>query len=1007
MRRLYVFILCQFCVFTLLAQNFFISNITNNSVTITYSINDQEHVYLFEDTLLYQEDFSNFPIVSGYDIAKTSTSVYLPLSYTNFPKTKGKNIKHTSDGIEFYTTTELVTPIQNLSQNGVEYKLSCSATRTGTSSSSFLIVENTETLDTIHINTSGLTELVIPNPTNTTSFRIYANNVNSNNKYVLNNIKITKTPVNLRNYLLSNGINQTFTINNLQPNTKYCIGINGLDTLSFTTLADAIVSNVSNIGMNQAELSIENNTSNSTKLLLVKKPGALAKDLFISQVAQITSGGASQAIEIYNGTGTNIALVDYVLTLQMYSNAGVMQSERTHTFNERDTIYNNSTFVVMNELSSLNVCNDGMFEYAENNFFNTFNGNDVIVLKHNNDTIDIYGQISEQGVSISSNAWHTQNIQTSGTILKRSPYVTKGIRFNPENDFITLEEQWIQVGEVNTTNAEDFADFGTHTMLGVLTNDIIKDKNIGETILETNLTINDTVYELSNLEENKVYVAYLFSEDGNIMYDYETFRTKHRISRNVAGLWNDSNWDDEIPSAQDVAVLNCCDVEVPEGVKANCFNLVLKADSLTQSTLKNNGILNTGNKIYVEMYYKGYENTDNVFAHYLSSVPVKTSLENQSQIAQSFGLGSENIDLFAWDSYNSESNDISSWLNWNSNLSNQDFFQTGMSYLVRYKENRLNTFCGEINDEISYTLLSNVDHLNSKNENSFYLLANPYPFKVKVADIHRENCSLPYVLNERTGNYEILSMSDTLNQYQGFMTQVFDANNSLSIGKETMDSILIETPYYTMFSISSALGEDNLKLLFDTLSTLEFNGETDAHKLLGLGNAPEIYLTLNNENYSIKTLPNYLDTILLDVHFKIKQNNSLCLKYSGDNREGFDKIALFNRSNNELLCDFLQDSVYYFEGNAQEDDFYLMFAKHGVSISSVDNIKPYINISQKGKDVEIFSNEEIERILLYNIQGQILSQNKNITNKITLPCKGIFFIKVRTSKTDEVFKVVY
>lgn len=1008
MRRLFIFILCQFCAFTLLAQNFFISNITNNSVTINYSINEQERVYLFEDTLLYQEDFSNFPIVTGYDIAKTSTSVYLPSSYTNFPNTKGKNIKHTNEGIEFYTTTEFVTPKQNLLQSGMEYKLSCSTTRTGTSSPYDLIVENIETLDTFHIGVSGLTEKIISNPTNNTSFRIYPNNINSNNKYILNNIKITHSPVNLRNYLLSNGTNQVFTINNLQPNTKYCIGINGLDTLPFKTLPDAEISSISNIETDRAELSIENNTSNPTKLILVKKPGALAKDLFISQVVQITSGGASQAIELYNGTGNNLSLADYSIVLQMYSNTGTMQTERIHSFSEKDTIYNNSTFVVMNELYPLNVCNDGIFEYAQNNFFNTFNGNDAIILKHSNDTIDIYGQISEQGVSISSNAWHTPNIQTAGTILKRNSYVTKGVRFNPENDFSTLEEQWIQVGDINTTNEEDFEDFGAHTMLGVLTNEIIKDKNIGEIILENTLTLTDTSYELSNLEENRVYVAYLLSDNGNIMYDHKVFRTKHVVSRNVSGLWNDNNWDDEIPSAQDVAFLNCCDVEIPNGVEANCFNLVLKADSLVQSTIKNNGVLNIGNQTYVEMYYKGFENTDNIFAHYLSSVPVRTSLEDQYQIAQSFDLSVENsyVDLFAWDSYSSESNDLSSWMNWKLNLNNQDFFQTGKAYLVKYKENKLNTFCGEINDETSYTLLSNADYINSNNENSLYLLANPYPFRICVKDIHRENCSLPYVLNEKTGNYEILSMSDTLNQFQGFMSQVFDANNSLTIEKRTSDSITIETQDYTTFTISSVLGEDNLKLLFDTLSTIEFNGETDAHKLFGLGNAPEIYLTLNNENYSIKKLPRNLDTILLDVHFKIKQNNSLCLKYSGENIEGFDKIALFNRSNNELLCDFLQDSLYYFEESGQEDDFYLMFTKQGVSISSVDNIKPYINISQKGKDVEIFSNAEIESILLYNIQGQILSQNKNI-NKITLPSKGIFFVKVRTTKNDEVFKVVF
>ncbi|MBQ9311685.1 MAG: lamin tail domain-containing protein [Bacteroidales bacterium] len=1009
MKKLYTLFVVMLLVVRVVGQgSMSVQTVTPNSVTIEYSLDAEKSLHLFKDTMIFYEDFANFPITSSYDIARTGIPVNLPNSYTKYPGCEGRYLLHTEgNGIEFNPISsssmpsEFISPKLNL-VGGYTIKVSIEKI---SGSLKFMVDEIVGENVTNIINKSATGEYTYTSASgeNNTTFRFYTYKVHR-----LKEVSVYSTPNNLQNENLSIGENQTITLTSLEPNTKYCIGIEGVDTLSFTTPNEVFISSISDIYTDKAKINVTNNVSNNTKLLVVKKEATLADDLFISEVSQTSDG---RVIELYNGTGKNISLNEYSLQVFDRGNASTDAVVVRNLSLYDEVLEPNESIVVMYNLPNFKQENDARFIYVP--FVDiALNGNDAILLMHNNDTIDIYGNIYE-GVSVSSTTggWHTDGISTAATVLRRNSSVNRGVKHNPNTGFPTLSTEWTQIGNANADIESNFVDFGKHTMTGALTKTDIEDMTIGTQVNATNINSTSDGYDVDGLETNNIYVAYLLSEDESVLYDYKTFRTRNIVRRTNSGEWNDSNWDIDTPTQEDIVEIPAdYDVEIPQDYTARCFSLTLKDDETRKATLKNNGTLNTTEPIKIENFIKGYENEGNASGWNLVGLPINITLSNQTEITSVMDLRTDNdeVDLYYWNESYSEDNAQGQWVNWKADNYTGNFFENGRGLLLAYKNDRTNVFVGEINNDNNYTLLNNATLSLPQEDRGWHLVANPYSFKIKVSNLTQNNCTLPSILNPLTGNYEVLTSEDYLQPYQGFMTQVTNTDNLLKINKNVSKKTATSNSDFLSFEIESDLGKDVTKIAFDELSSYGLDWQTDNHKLTGMGLIPEIFTVFNNENFAVNSIPFDEDTLLLDIRINVKKEDNYKLKYLGNNIPEFTSIGLYEKSTNTKLNEFLQDSVYAFSADEQmnEDNYYILLTKQVSDIEDNPNTQNYINITQNKETVEFSSNQAIQQIILCNAMGQILATNNN-TNKITLPYKDIFIIKVATNDYQQTFKVSY
>ncbi len=157
-----------------------------------------------------------------------------------------------------------------------------------------------------------------------------------------------------------------------------------------------------------------------------------AEDLFISEY--IEGSSFNKAIEIYNGTGSEVELSAYSLAL--YSNGA---SSASQTLALTGTLQHGDVLVLANSNADSRIL--AQTDIMNNSVIN-FNGDDAVTLSKNDNVIDVFGVIGER--------W---DFGTDVTLV-RQPSVTA-----PSETYDV--EQWIEYAK------DTFAYLGSHTMDGV------------------------------------------------------------------------------------------------------------------------------------------------------------------------------------------------------------------------------------------------------------------------------------------------------------------------------------------------------------------------------------------------------------------------------------------------------------------------------------------------------------------------------------------------------------
>lgn len=176
------------------------------------------------------------------------------------------------------------------------------------------------------------------------------------------------------------------------------------------------------------------------------KAATVASDLFISEYVEGSSN--NKAIELYNGTGQAVNLKDYVV--ELYANGGTSPTNTLNfgTLTAADAMLENGeTFVIVHALSNADLKAKKNLEDAVTNF----NGNDALVLKHNDTIIDSYGKVGD------STTWGSTFTGVDRSLVRKSSIIS-GDK-DPSNAFDPVVE-WDSFAK------DTFTNLGSHTMDG-------------------------------------------------------------------------------------------------------------------------------------------------------------------------------------------------------------------------------------------------------------------------------------------------------------------------------------------------------------------------------------------------------------------------------------------------------------------------------------------------------------------------------------------------------------
>ena len=168
----------------------------------------------------------------------------------------------------------------------------------------------------------------------------------------------------------------------------------------------------------------------------------MAKDLIISEYVEGSSN--NKAIEIYNGTGKTVNLGDY--SVELYLN-GSKEAGKIETLSGE--LKHDETFVIVNSSAGdvLKSKADKLSTSATNH-----NGDDAIILKHNDEVIDSVGKVGEDPGS----SWENNGASTLDMTLIRKPSISQGD--NNINDEFDPSSEWIACSK------DTFENLGRHVM---------------------------------------------------------------------------------------------------------------------------------------------------------------------------------------------------------------------------------------------------------------------------------------------------------------------------------------------------------------------------------------------------------------------------------------------------------------------------------------------------------------------------------------------------------------
>ena len=278
---------------------------------------------------------------------------------------------------------------------------------------------------------------------------------------------------------------------------------------------------------------------------------------------------------------------------------------------------------------------------------------------------------------------------------------------------------------------------------------------------------------------------------------------------------------------------------------------------------------------------------------------------------------------------------------------------------------------------------------------------------IKTNQLQRSNVSLPSLLNNNTSNYYPILPTDSIPPFAGFMVQVGNTDNSLTINKTASKAQNNENLSIINLNVSSTQGNDRTYIIITDSASLGYDINYDNRKLSGWSQSPEIFSKYGNDKFSLNSIPQIEDSLILDIGFVAKTANNYNIRLNFDSIDQYHKISLFDKVSNIELINFKTDSVYSFYSNVvnSEDKFQLKIYRNQLSDEEIQTKEDNISLQQYDDEVYVFSSSKILSIELSNLKGQKINKSFN-SNSIKVTQKGVFLLKIQTQNNTYIRKII-
>ncbi|NVN94899.1 MAG: T9SS type A sorting domain-containing protein [Bacteroidetes bacterium] len=436
---------------------------------------------------------------------------------------------------------------------------------------------------------------------------------------------------------------------------------------------------------------------------------------------------------------------------------------------------------------------------------------------------------------------------------------------------------------------------------------------------------------------------------------------------------------------------------------AGTSGLIIKSDaSGTGSLIEHNGINAT-----IERYIV---NPDQY--HMLSSPVTSQTINSIVSDADSFYVWSE--PLGAWIEHLNAINFVAA----NNGV---NIFIPGKAYAVSYPTIVTKNFIGNLNcGNINIPLTISQGIYSGWN-----FIANPYASSINwdaisgwtrniLEDAGNAKNAI-WIWNAGLGNY------GTYVSYAGIGTNGVTSNIATSQGfwvKVTNTGILsmdnsVREHADQVFFKSSPLSSDLLRLnvscnenTYTDEVVIKFGNENNqggAEKMFSIEQtAPSLYSTKMNKNWSINYLSTIFQNPFVSIGFKAGINGIYTIHASELSSFSSNTYFYLKDLTSNFIMDLNQNDTYTFfaSNNDNANRFQIIFAASPLDI--FDNKVKNTNIYSYKNFIYVNSNEVIQQINIYNIQGKLIKTINNITRNFVTDMNetdaGYYIVRVTTSK---------
>jgi len=297
----------------------------------------------------------------------------------------------------------------------------------------------------------------------------------------------------------------------------------------------------------------------------------------------------------------------------------------------------------------------------------------------------------------------------------------------------------------------------------------------------------------------------------------------------------------------------------------------------------------------------------------------------------------------------------------------------------------------------------------------FNLLGNPYPSAIDLDVLYSTNTqsSSFYTWNQANGQYSTYNAQTQIGQLgatniipanQGFFVNVAAAGNFTFMDAYRIHSITPlakNTPANILrLNVQGNNLGDEAVITFNSNATNYYDFKYDSRKLMGSGDAPQMYTVVNGEKLSINSLSELIPntSVSVPMNLEVGADGNYTITASELNSFTVNTTVYLIDSKTNQTINMSQNPVYNFTANTGDNAnrFTVLFAAtSGINSNNADNLV----IFSHNNDVFVTNkgNETIREIQIMNALGQQIVKT-GTESRISLNVEtGYYFVKVITS----------